>query len=157
MRTRTGPTTTDTGVIMAGTVNTIEASDNLFVLGETLRPLLTNAMGSAIEIFDTAGPADAGPPPHTHPWEEVYVVLDGELEVLVDGESHVLTPGGVAHIPAGTEHGYRNVTDVHFLTIVTRGHATEFFTEVSRDVEMGPPDTAGIVRVAASHDIDFAR
>ena len=140
---------------MAGTINTIDATDNLFVLGETLRPLLTNAMGSAIEIFDTAGPADAGPPPHAHPWEEVYVVLEGELEVLIEGESHVLKPGGIAHVPAGVTHGYRNVTDAHFLTIVTGGHATEFFTEVSRDVEMSPPDIPGIVRVAASHDIEF--
>jgi hypothetical protein len=47
---------------MSGTITTVDASDNLFVLGETLRPLLTNAMGSSLEIFDTSGPADAGPP-----------------------------------------------------------------------------------------------
>ena len=58
-------------------------------------------------------------------------MLEGELEVLVEGESHVLKPGGIAHVPAGVTHGYRNVTDAHFLTIVTRGNATEFFTEVS--------------------------
>jgi len=45
--------------------------------GETLRPLLTHAMGSAVEVFDTSGPAEAGPPPHRHPWEEIYVVLSG--------------------------------------------------------------------------------
>jgi hypothetical protein len=33
------------------------------VLGETLRPLLTHAMGSAVEVFDTSGPAEAGLPP----------------------------------------------------------------------------------------------
>jgi quercetin dioxygenase-like cupin family protein len=140
---------------MTGTITTLEASDNLFVLGEALRPLLTNAMGSSVEIFDTSGPADAGPPPHFHPWEEVYVVLDGELEVRVDGESYVLKPGGVAHIPAGTTHGYRNVTDVHFLTIVTRGNAAKFFAEVSSEVEMNPPDIPGVVRVAADHGIEF--
>ncbi len=47
---------------MPGTITTTDASDNLFVLGETLRPLLTNAMGSSLEIFDTSGPADAGRP-----------------------------------------------------------------------------------------------
>jgi hypothetical protein len=41
----------------------------------------------------------AGPPPHCHPWEEVYVVLAGEIEVTIDGESHVILPGGVAHAP----------------------------------------------------------
>ena len=52
-------------------------------------------------------------------------------------------------------HGYRNVTEAHFLTIVTRGNAAKFFTEVSADVEMSPPDIPGVVRVAASHGIEF--
>ena len=140
---------------MTGTINTIEASDNLFVLGETLRPLLTNEMGSSIEIFDTSGPAESGPPPHRHPWEEAYVVLSGELEVTVDGTSHILGPGGVAHVPAGAVHGYRNVTEAHFLTIVTTGKAAKFFKDVSTNVEMNPPDIAGVLRVGASHDIEF--
>jgi quercetin dioxygenase-like cupin family protein len=140
---------------MTATITTLEASDKLLVLGETLRPLLTNAMGSAVEIFDTSGPADAGPPPHLHPWEEIYVVLDGELEVTIEGESKVLSPGATAHVPAGTSHSYRNVTECHFLTITTRGNATEFFAEVASEVEMNPPDIAGVVRVARSHDIQF--
>jgi quercetin dioxygenase-like cupin family protein len=140
---------------MTGTINTIDATDNLFVLGEVLRPLLTNEMGSSVEIFDTTGPADAGPPPHFHPWEEVYVVLSGELEVTVDGAAHVLMPGGVAHVPANVTHGYRNVTDAHFLTIVTKGNAAKFFAEAAAEVEMNPPDVPGVVRVAASHGIEF--
>jgi quercetin dioxygenase-like cupin family protein len=140
---------------MPGTVTSIDTSENLFVLGETLRPLLTNAMGSALEIFDTSGPVDAGPPPHCHAWEEVYVVLEGELEVTVDGESHVLKPGGVAHVPSGSTHAYRNVTETHFLTIVTRGEAAEFFAQVSSEVEMSPPDIPGVVQVAAIHGIEF--
>jgi quercetin dioxygenase-like cupin family protein len=140
---------------MPGTITTVDASDNLFVLGETLRPLLTNAMGSSLEIFDTSGPAGAGPPPHCHPWEEVYVVLEGELEVTVDGEPQVLEPGGVAHVPGGVVHAYRNITETHFLTIVTEGRASEFFVQVSKEVEMSPPDIPGVVRVAGSHDIEF--
>jgi hypothetical protein len=30
-----------------------------------------------------------------------------------------------------------------------------FFSEVANEVEMNPPDIAGVVRVAASHDIEF--
>ena len=82
-------------------------------------------------------------------------MISGELEVIVDGESHHLKPGGVAHVPAGVTHGYRNITDAHFLTIVTKGNAAKFFAEVSSDVEMKPPDIPGVVRVAASHGIEF--
>ena len=142
---------------MTGTITTFEDSDSLLVLGETLRPLLTNAMGSPIEIFDTKGPANAGPPPHTHAWDEFYVVITGELEVRMnDREPRTLTKGSAVHIPAGTVHSYRNVTDdAHFLTIVTRGNANTFFQEVAAEVEMSPPDIPGVVRVGESHGIRF--
>jgi quercetin dioxygenase-like cupin family protein len=140
---------------MTITTTTLDTADSNFVLGETLRPLLTHAMGSAVEVFDTSGPAGAGPPPHRHPWEEIYVVLSGQLEVTVDGSAQIVGPGGAAHVPAGTVHSYRNITDVHFLTITTQGDAAAFFAEVAHEVEMNPPDIAGVVRVAASHDIEF--
>lgn len=142
---------------MPALTDTTQDAKDFFVLGETLRPLLTNAMGSAIEMFDTRGPADSGPPTHTHPWEEVYFVLAGELEVTVgDNESQTLSAGGVAHVPAGTPHGYRNVTDdCHFLTIVTRGNAARFFEKVASEVEMNPPDIAGVTRVGLEHGIEF--
>jgi mannose-6-phosphate isomerase-like protein (cupin superfamily) len=84
-------------------------------------------------------------------------VLSGEIEVSIDGKAELLRPGGVAHVPANTPHGYRNVSDAHFLTIVSRGNATKFFTEVASEIEMSPPDIAGVVRVAASHGIEFVR
>jgi quercetin dioxygenase-like cupin family protein len=140
---------------MTGQTSVAEAQESHYVLGETLRPLLTNAMGSAVEIFDTKGPANAGPPPHTHAWEEIYVVLSGELEVTVAGKTSRLKAGGYAHVPPNTPHGYRNVTDAHFLTIVTRGNAAKFFRQVSREVAMDPPDIDGILRVGASHGINF--
>lgn len=140
---------------MTGTITAAETEESHYVLGETLRPMLTNAMGSAVEIFDTNGPANAGPPPHTHAWEEIYVVLTGELDVMVAGKTTRLGPGGFAHVPAGTPHGYRNVTDAHFLTIVTKGNAAKFFKQVSTEVEMSPPDIAGVLRVGANHGITF--
>jgi quercetin dioxygenase-like cupin family protein len=141
---------------MTGTINALEATEEHVVLGESLRPLLTNEMGSSIEIFDTSGPAGGGPPPHRHPWEEIYLVLSGVLEVTVDGEAHVLEAGGLAHVPAGTVHAYRNVTSAHFLTIMSRGNASRFFAQVASEVEMNPPDIAGIVRVGGEHGVTFA-
>jgi hypothetical protein len=75
--------------------------------------------------------------------------------VTVDGSAQILGPGAAAHVPSDTVHSYRNVTDVHFLTSTTRGDAAAFFSEVANEVEMNPPDIAAVVRVAASHDIEF--
>lgn len=132
-----------------------EAQESYYVLGETLRPMLTNAMGSAVEIFDTKGPANAGPPPHSHAWEEIYIVLSGELEVTVAGKTSHLTAGGYAHVPANTPHGYRNVTEAHFLTIVTRGNAATLFKKLSSEIAMDPPDLEGIQRIAATQGVKF--
>ena len=140
---------------MTGTITDVGIEESHYVLGETLRPMLTNAMGSTIEIFDTEGPANAGPPPHTHAWEEIYVILSGELDVMVAGKTQRLKAGGFAHVPANTSHAYKNVTEAHFLTIVSKGNAAKFFKQVANEVEMNPPDIAGVLRVGADHGITF--
>lgn len=126
-----------------------------YVLGEVLRPMLTNAMGSAIEIFDTTGKPGGGPPPHTHQWEEVYIVLSGAMDVVVDGATTRLGPGGYAHVPANVPHAYTTLDDTRFLTIVTRGNAARFFKQAATEVQMDPPDIAGVLRVGAENGITF--
>jgi len=140
---------------MAITNHTAALAESHYVLGETLKPMLTHAMGSSIEIFDTTGIPGGGPPPHTHAWEEIYVVLSGEMDVLVDGRTTRLNSGGFAHIPANTPHGYTTIDATHFLTIVSRGKASQFFRQVATEVEMNPPDIPGVLRVGAENGIDF--
>jgi quercetin dioxygenase-like cupin family protein len=41
---------------------------------------------------------------HSHEQEEVWHVLEGELEVTIDGASHLAGPGMVAIVPAGARH-----------------------------------------------------
>lgn len=131
------------------------SKESLYILGETLKPMLTNDMGSGIEIFDTSGPTGGGPPTHRHAWEEIYVVTKGKLQVTVEGESRVLSAGEFAHVPANTPHSYLTIEDAEFLTIVTKGNASKFFRHLARDVPMNPPDIPGIIRVGAEHGIEF--
>lgn len=48
---------------------------------------------------------------HAHPNEEVWHVIDGELELTVAGETRLLGPGSVAVIPAETPHEVKALTD----------------------------------------------
>jgi quercetin dioxygenase-like cupin family protein len=48
---------------------------------------------------------------HSHPQEEVYEVIEGELEVTVDGVAQVLKPDLVGIIPANARHSVRALTD----------------------------------------------
>lgn len=139
---------------MSGTAKG-RATESFYVLGETLAPMLTNDMGSAVEIFDTRGPYGGGPPTHRHAWEEIYVVTKGVLDVTVDGRTTRLEAGGFAHVPANTPHSYHTVEDAEFLTIVTKGNASKFFRQVSSEVSMNPPDIAGVLRVGSLHGIEF--
>ncbi|HSB09789.1 MAG TPA: cupin domain-containing protein [Blastocatellia bacterium] len=44
---------------------------------------------------------------HQHPQEEVWNVIDGEIEVTIEGATQVVGPGLVAIIPSGARHSVR--------------------------------------------------
>ncbi len=47
---------------------------------------------------------------HHHSNEEVWTVIEGELEVTVDGETQVAGPGSVAVVPSDAPHAVRALT-----------------------------------------------
>ena len=55
---------------------------------------------------------------HTHPYEEVFVVHDGEAEFEIDGEKKRVAGGQLAVAPANSVHGFTALTrlrqtDIH--------------------------------------------
>ena len=48
---------------------------------------------------------------HHHPQEELYEVLEGELELTVDGVTQVARPGMPAIVPSNARHSVRALTD----------------------------------------------
>jgi unsaturated pyranuronate lyase len=48
---------------------------------------------------------------HFHPQEEVYEVVEGELEVTIDGAAQIVRPGLVAIVPPGVRHSIKALTD----------------------------------------------
>ena len=48
---------------------------------------------------------------HFHPQEEVYEVIEGELEITIDGQVEVARPGMVAIVPSGARHSVKALTD----------------------------------------------
>jgi quercetin dioxygenase-like cupin family protein len=48
---------------------------------------------------------------HFHPQEEVYEVIEGELEVTIDGVARIAQPGLVAIIPPNVRHSVKALTD----------------------------------------------
>lgn len=60
-------------------------------------------------IVEEIAPGDRIPL-HTHPINEVIVILEGDPEITLGDETRTLGPGGVVFIPAGTPHRTRNAT-----------------------------------------------
>ena len=56
-------------------------------------------------------PGDQAPPHIHHRSDEGFIVLDGELEVLVGDQRRLLTAGQSAIVPAGTVHTFATVGD----------------------------------------------
>jgi quercetin dioxygenase-like cupin family protein len=54
---------------------------------------------------------------HFHPEEEVYEVIEGELEVTVEGETQIARPGLVAIIPPNCRHSVRARTNGRLIVV----------------------------------------
>ena len=48
---------------------------------------------------------------HFHPEEEVYEVIEGELEVTIDGVAQTVRAGLVAIVPGNVRHSVKALTD----------------------------------------------
>ena len=68
--------------------------------GVRMQPLFgQGAMLNLLE-FD----ADTRVPEHSHPHEQLGMVVEGELVLRIDGVPHRLRPGGAYQIPGGVPH-----------------------------------------------------
>ena len=48
---------------------------------------------------------------HFHPQEEVYEVIEGELEVTIDGVTQIARAGVVAIVPSNVPHSVKALSD----------------------------------------------
>src|SRR5438067_11939843 len=62
------------------------------------------AVDGRFALIEFLFPRSASPPLHTHPQEESYIVLDGQLTVHAGASRFELDPGGIGVVPAGIAH-----------------------------------------------------
>jgi quercetin dioxygenase-like cupin family protein len=48
---------------------------------------------------------------HFHPEEEVYEVIEGELQLTIDGVSQIVRPGIVGIVPSNVRHSVKALTN----------------------------------------------
>jgi quercetin dioxygenase-like cupin family protein len=132
----------------------------LNVVGEVIDVLVDSKATGSYEIFHQHGPEGSGPPPHTHPWDEAYFMLEGSMEVLLGDRMVVVEAGGFVHVPAGTPHLFRyRAGGGRFISVSSRGAISGMFAELDREIPPGPPSPAALgklVQIANKHQVELA-
>jgi quercetin dioxygenase-like cupin family protein len=70
-----------------------------------------DAADGRFTLIEFLFPHSASPPRHTHPQDESYVVLQGELTIVAGDDRFTLSPGGAAVVPMGVAHSFRVDSD----------------------------------------------
>src|SRR5882672_10768112 len=83
-------------------------------------------------LIDMHVPAGGGPPPHRHDFEEMFTLLEGELEFTFRGKTSLVCVGSTVNIPANAPHAFKNASGaaVRMLCMATPAGLDKFFLEV---------------------------
>ena len=88
-----------------------------------------DVLDAGICVILVDGEPGKGPSLHRHPYEEVFVVLDGEATFTLGDEQRVVRGGELVVAPAGVVHGFVNSGDGPLRQVdihVSRGFDTEW-------------------------------
>ena len=129
-----------------------EQGQCLSVVGDTYRILLSGKQTNGnYAVIDMLVPPGGGPEPHAHKnIQEMFYVVEGEIEFKMEGGSYTATNGSFVNIPlGGAVHSFKNKTDkvAHLVCTVMPAGLDSFFQEIGKPVEVGkflspmPPTT----------------
>ena len=118
--------------------NTDSGLPHLGLVGDTYTVLISGKdTAGKYCLIDMHVPPNGGPPPHRHDFEELFSVLEGEIEVIFRGEKSTLKAGESVNVPANAPHQFRNIgsAPARLLCACMPAGQEEFFAEVGVRVE----------------------
>jgi mannose-6-phosphate isomerase-like protein (cupin superfamily) len=106
----------------------------------------------------TVPPSAPTPPAHIHyAHEEVFYVLEGELEFLAGAQTVRASAGTFVMVPIGAPHTFSNPTDksARFLNTFTPPRYLHYFEEMSKLIqEGGVPGSPAFTALMARYDTE---
>ena len=117
--------------------NEDEGLPHFGLVGDTYTVLVSgNDTDGKYTLIDMHVPPGGGPPPHRHDFEEMFTVLEGEVELSFRGEQLVAKAGETVNVPANAPHGFHNGSSeaVRLLCLCAPSGQEEFFAEVGQPV-----------------------
>ena len=129
----------------------------LNIVGEHVTVLASGEATGGYEVFLQRGPEGRGPPPHSHPWDESFFVIKGQIDFGIGAESTTASPGTLVHLPAGTEHWFRfGSGGGEMVSMTSRLGASKMFADMAREIDPGNPDLAKLAEVCAPYGLRVA-
>jgi quercetin dioxygenase-like cupin family protein len=126
--------------------------------GFEITPKVTaeEAVGSSVLEFRVSPGFDVGT--HRHAVvEEVFYVLEGELDLRVGEQRTRSGPGDVMFVPKGAPHGFSNAADggAKVLLIISPPGHERYFDELAALLASGSrPDPAAVAELRARYDTE---
>jgi quercetin dioxygenase-like cupin family protein len=103
------------------------------LVGDTYTILVTGKdTAGRYSLIDMHIPPGGGPPPHRHDFEEMFSVLEGEIEATFRGKKSIIRAGETINIPANAPHQFQNKSGrpARLLCLCSPAGQEEFFREV---------------------------
>ena len=117
--------------------DTDESLPHVGLVGDTYTVLVSGEdTAGRYCLIDMHVPPGGGPPPHRHDFEEMFAVLDGEIELTFRGETSVARTGETVNVPANAPHRFTNASDrpARLLCLCSPAGQEEFFLTVGQMV-----------------------
>lgn len=129
----------------------------LDIVGEHVTVLASGEATEGYEIFLQRGDEGSGPPPHSHPWDESFFVVEGAIAFGIGAETKTAAPGTLVHLPAGTVHWFRfGPGGGKMVSITSRLGASEMFADMAREIAPVDPDLGQLAEVGGRHGLKLA-
>jgi len=113
--------------------NTDPTLPHVAVVGNVYTMLVTGKQTAGrYALIDMFVPPGGGPPPHRHDFEEMFHVLEGEVQVMFRGVTSTARAGETVSIPANAPHAFKNASQnpARLLCMVSPAGEEEFFLEI---------------------------
>ena len=110
---------------------------HIALVGDTYTILLTGEeTAGRYCLIDMHVPTGGGPPPHRHDFEEMFTVLEGDIELTFRGVKSVARAGETVNVPANAPHSFTNASErpARLLCMCTPPGQEKFFMAVGEPV-----------------------
>jgi quercetin dioxygenase-like cupin family protein len=111
----------------------IDETEPLWFLGTLARVLLDGEQtGERFAVIEILLPKGASPPMHSHPQDETFYILDGEVSVWIEDAPRRCRAGAIALAPGGVPHSFHVESDTaRMLVISTPAGIERYIRELS--------------------------